>query len=121
MLAFWDNWSYDNIKVWTTHNLNRKEAAQMEKKKAYIYTRVSTAMQVDGYSLEAQEERLRRHCEYHDMEIVRTYTDKGKSGSTIVGREQFQQMLNDIESQKDGVSYVLVYKLPGFPGYGHSL
>ncbi len=86
----------------------------MEKKKAYIYTRVSTAMQVDGYSLEAQEERLRRHCEYHDMEIVRTYTDKGKSGSTIVGREQFQQMLNDIESQKDGVSYVLVYKLSRF-------
>ena len=86
----------------------------MEKKKAYIYTRVSTAMQVDGYSLEAQEERLRRHCEYHDMEIVRTYTDKGKSGSTIVGREQFQKMLNDIESQKDGVSYVLVYKLSRF-------
>lgn len=86
----------------------------MEKVKAYIYTRVSTAMQVDGYSLEAQEERLRRHCEYHDMEVVRTYTDKGKSGSTIVGREQFQQMLNDIESQKDGVSYVLVYKLSRF-------
>ena len=26
-------------------------------KTCYIYTRVSTAMQVDGYSLEAQEER----------------------------------------------------------------
>lgn len=86
----------------------------MEKIKAYIYTRVSTAMQVDGYSLEAQEERLRRHCEYHNMEVVRIYTDKGKSGSTIVGREQFQQMLNDIENQKDGVSYVLVYKLSRF-------
>ena len=35
----------------------------MEKKRAYMYTRVSTAMQVEGYSLEAQEERLRRHCE----------------------------------------------------------
>lgn len=35
-----------------------------------------------------QEERLRLHCEYHDMEFVRTYTDKGKSGSTIVGRVQ---------------------------------
>ena len=86
----------------------------MEKKRAYMYTRVSTAMQVDGYSLEAQEEKIRRYCEYHDMEIVRTYSDKGKSGSTIVGREQFQQMLNDIENDKDGVSYVLVYKLSRF-------
>ena len=57
----------------------------MEKKRAYMYTRVSTAMQVEGYSLEAQEEKIRRYCEYHDMEIVRTYSDKGKSGSTIVG------------------------------------
>ena len=86
----------------------------MEKKRAYMYTRVSTAMQVEGYSLEAQEEKIRRYCEYHDMEIVRTYSDKGKSGSTIVGREQFQQMLNDIENDKDGVSYVLVYKLSRF-------
>lgn len=86
----------------------------MEKKQAYMYTRVSTAMQVEGYSLEAQEEKIRRYCEYHDMEIVRTYSDKGKSGSTIVGREQFQQMLNDIENNKDGVSYVLVYKLSRF-------
>jgi len=30
-----------------------------EKTKVYIYTRVSTTMQVDGYSLEAQKTRMK--------------------------------------------------------------
>lgn len=74
----------------------------MERKKAYMYTRVSTIMQVDGYSLDAQEEEIRRYCEYHKIDIVGSYSDKGKSGSTIVGREQFQKMLDDIEGNKEG-------------------
>ena len=32
--------------------------------KCYIYTRVSTAMQVDGYSLDAQREKLRKYADY---------------------------------------------------------
>ena len=30
-----------------------------EKIKVYIYTRVSTAMQIDGYSLDAQKSRMK--------------------------------------------------------------
>lgn len=30
-----------------------------EKIKVYIYTRVSTTMQIDGYSLEAQKSRMK--------------------------------------------------------------
>ena len=30
-----------------------------KKTKCYIYTRVSTAMQVDGYSLDAQKDKLK--------------------------------------------------------------
>ena len=86
----------------------------MDRKKAYMYTRVSTAMQVDGYSLDAQEEEIRRYCEYHKIDIVGSYSDKGKSGSTIVGREQFQKMLDDIEDNKEGISFVIVYKLSRF-------
>ena len=43
-----------------TKKRKRKEVFPMkqEKTKVYIYTRVSTAMQVDGYSLEAQKERM---------------------------------------------------------------
>ncbi len=38
--------------------------------RCYIYTRVSTSMQVDGYSLDAQKEKLRKYAEYEDMTIV---------------------------------------------------
>ena len=34
-----------------------------EKIKVYIYTRVSTAMQIDGYSLEAQRTRMKAFAE----------------------------------------------------------
>lgn len=32
-----------------------------EKVKVYIYTRVSTAMQIDGYSLDAQKSRMKAY------------------------------------------------------------
>lgn len=82
--------------------------------KCYIYTRVSTAMQVDGFSLEAQKDRLRRYAFGNDMQIVGEYSDAGFSGKNIQGRADFQRMLNDIESQKDDISYVLVFKLSRF-------
>lgn len=41
-----------------------------KKIKCDIYTRVSTTMQVDGYSLDAQKEKLKRYAEFQNMEIV---------------------------------------------------
>ena len=46
-------------------------------------------MQVDGYSLDAQKEKLKRYAE-------------------------FQRMLNNIENGKDEVQFVLVFKLSRF-------
>ena len=40
------------------------------KKKCYIYTRVSTAIQVEGYSLEAQKAELHRYASYNDLDTV---------------------------------------------------
>ena len=34
-----------------------------KKQKCYIYTRVSTAVQVDGYSLDAQRDKLTKYAE----------------------------------------------------------
>ena len=85
-----------------------------EKIKVYTYTRVSTAMQIDGYSLDAQKAKMKAYADYNDYEIVGEYEDAGKSGKSIEGRAQFGQMLEDIKSGKDGVSYVLVFKLSRF-------
>lgn len=85
-----------------------------EKVKVYTYTRVSTAMQTDGYSLDAQKARLKAFADYNNYEIVETYEDAGKSGKSIEGRMEFNRMMEDIKSGKDGVSYVLVFKLSRF-------
>ena len=86
----------------------------MKTNKCYIYTRVSTSMQVDGYSLDAQNDKLKRYAEFQNMIIAGEYSDEGKSGKNIDGRPQFQQMLKDIETMKDKVEYVLVFKLSRF-------
>ena len=38
-----------------------------KKQKCYIYMRVSTAMQVEGYSLEAQKERLNKFADFQNI------------------------------------------------------
>ena len=83
-----------------------------KKTRCYIYTRVSTAIQVDGYSLDAQKDKLRKYAEFQDMEIVGEYSDEGHSGKNIKGRQEFMRMLNDIEDGKDGVDFVLVLNYP---------
>ena len=89
----------------------------VKKKKCYIYTHVSTSMQVDGFSLEAQKEKLRKYAEFQEFTIAGEYSDEGKSGKSIEGRPQFQEMLNDIAECKDNIEYVLVFKLSRFGGY----
>ena len=86
----------------------------MKTPKCYIYTRVSTSMQVDGYSLDAQKDKLKKYAEFQDMVVAGEYSDEGKSGKNIEGRPQFMQMLKDIETGKDKVDFVLVFKLSRF-------
>ena len=69
-----------------------------EKIKVYLYTRVSTTMQIDGYSLDAQKTKMKAFCDYNEYEIAGEYEDAGKSGKSIEGRVSFNQ---DIKSGKD--------------------
>lgn len=41
-----------------------------EKIKVYLYTRVSTTMQIDGYSLDAQKTKMKAFCDYNEYEIA---------------------------------------------------
>ena len=82
-------------------------------KRCVLYPRVSTEMQVDGYSLEGQKNMLTRFADREEMIVVDTYEDAGKSGKSIEGRPAFQKMLRDIEYGLD-IDYILVYKLSRF-------
>ena len=86
-----------------------------ERKTCYIYTRVSTEMQVDGYSLEAQKQVLIDEAIHRGFTVIGEYSDEGKSGKNISGRPEFQKMLDDIADEtKEHVDYVFVFKLSRF-------
>lgn len=86
----------------------------MERLRCYIYTRVSTAMQVDGFSLKAQREKLYAYAQYQNLEVVGEFSDEGKSGKNVKDRIQFQEMLSRIKDGTDSVSFILVFKLSRF-------
>ena len=68
-------------------------------------------MQVDGYSLDAQRDKLRKYAEYEDMVVAGEYSDEGFSGKNIQGRHEFQRMLQDIQDCKDGHYHIFVFSV----------
>ena len=82
-------------------------------KKCVLYSRVSTEMQVDGFSLAGQKTCLTKFVEREEMKVVGEYEDAGKSGKSIEGRPAFKRMLEDIKNGLQ-VDYVIVYKLSRF-------
>lgn len=74
------------------------------------YIRVSTDMQVqDGYSLDAQRDRLKNYCNSQDdWNIVDWYIDEGESAKDL-NRPNMKRMLKDAEMGL--IDVVLVYKL----------
>lgn len=83
-------------------------------KKCCLYLRVSTGNQVEGFSLQAQESRLRAYAKAMDFEIVDVFVDAGASGKNIDGRTEFQLMMKKISFEKNYIDYVLVFKLSRF-------
>lgn len=74
-----------------------------------IYIRVSTEEQAkEGYSIGAQEDRLRAYCISQDWEIFDVYKDEGRSAKDLE-RKELQRLLKDIKSGL--IDVVLVYKL----------
>lgn len=76
-------------------------------KAAAIYIRVSTVEQAqEGYSIQAQKDRLINYCKARSWRIADIYIDDGYSGSNLE-RPAIQKLLSEIES----INVVLVYKL----------
>lgn len=81
--------------------------SKTEATRAAEYVRMSTEHQ--QYSTENQATVIRQYAELRGMTIVRTYTDAGKSGLRIDGRNALKQLICDVESGKADFSAILVY------------
>ena len=75
-----------------------------------IYIRVSTEDQArDGFSINAQKEKLTKYAEANDWSIFDYYIDDGISGKNLDGRPEATRMLKDVEEGK--INNILIYKL----------
>jgi len=75
-----------------------------------IYIRVSTEEQAkDGFSIRAQEEKLRSYAIAKDWHIFNVYADEGISGKDIDGRPAVRQLIADVTDKK--INNVLIYKI----------
>ena len=87
---------------------------RQRKQRCYIYTRVSTEIQVEGFSLAAQREKLLRYADYNEMQVIQEFSDEGRSGKNTIDRPAFQNMMQKIQDRADKVDFVLVFKLSRF-------
>ncbi len=80
--------------------------------RAVGYRRVSMREQVDGFSLDAQENNIRKYAEDHAWQITNIYTDAGISAKRDSQRPQFLQLIQDAEAHQFDV--VIVDKIDRF-------
>jgi len=77
--------------------------------RAAEYVRMSTEHQ--KYSTENQSDAIRAYATQHQMEIVSTYSDSGKSGLKIEGRAGLQSLITDVEEGNASFEVILVYDI----------
>lgn len=83
------------------------------KRRAYLYIRVSTDEQADkGYSQKHQDEKLRQHCEYHNIEIAGAYWED-YSGKTF-DRPEFNNFLEHAKKNRKSADLLLFLKWDRF-------
>ncbi len=82
-------------------------SSQGDPGQAAEYVRMSTDHQ--RYSTRNQSATIHAYATAQGMVIVKTYTDEGKSGVTLSGRDGLKQLLTDVQSGTANFSTILVY------------
>jgi DNA invertase Pin-like site-specific DNA recombinase len=89
-------------------DMNQKHAEHFEKT-AVAYVRMSTEHQ--QYSTSNQLDVIKEYAKRHELEIVKVYSDDGKSGLNIEGRESLGEMIEEIKDGRADYSHILVYDI----------
>ena len=82
-------------------------AQQVRPRRAAEYVRMSTEHQ--QYSTENQRDAIRRYAAERQIQIVKTYTDEGKSGLRLDGRNALKQLIEDVQRGITDFETILVY------------
>ena len=77
--------------------------------RAAAYVRMSTEHQ--QYSTSNQMDMIKEYAQRRGMDIVKTYSDEGKSGLNIQGRDSLGLMISDVQNKKTDFNCILVYDI----------
>src|SRR5258708_8972313 len=86
--------------------MNRDEKERFLKFAA-VYVRMSTEHQ--QYSTSNQMDAIREYAKRRGLVIEREYSDEGKSGLNIQGRDALSRMIRDVQNGEGKFSCILVY------------
>jgi len=73
------------------------------------YVRMSTEHQ--QYSTSNQLDVIKEYAKRRGFDIIKQYSDEGKSGLNIQGRDSLGQMIKDVESGQATFKHILVYDI----------
>jgi DNA invertase Pin-like site-specific DNA recombinase len=77
--------------------------------RAAQYVRMSTDHQ--RYSIDNQVSAIASYASQHNIEIVRTYADEGRSGVRLKGRLALTELLADVRDRQADYKAILVYDI----------
>ncbi len=75
-------------------------------RRAAMYVRMSTDHQ--KYSTENQADAIQEYASRHNIEIIETYADQGKSGLSLDGRDALKRLIDDVQSGRAIFNAILV-------------
>lgn len=90
-----------------TSGPNQSNSQDTARLRAASYVRMSTEHQ--RYSIENQADSISAYAKSNNMEIVRQYSDSGKSGLRIDGRQGLKRLLLDVDLGDCDFNVILVY------------
>jgi DNA invertase Pin-like site-specific DNA recombinase len=96
------------VNALVTHG-DRQPAKAQEAPGAAQYVRMSTDHQ--RYSTANQRQVIAAYAAERNIDIVRTYTDDGRSGLTIIGRGGLQELIADVQFARTDFDCILVYDI----------
>lgn len=83
-------------------------------KRAVIYIRVSDPSQVENNSLETQEKYCRSFAISHGYEVIKIYSDEGKSAKHVNTRPALKESMVFCSTKKNNIDALIVYKYDRF-------
>jgi DNA invertase Pin-like site-specific DNA recombinase len=84
----------------------RQNDSEPTRQRAAAYVRTARQQQ---HSASRQMDVLRKYAKRHGMQIVKEYSDLGKSGVNLQARESLAQMIREVQSGPINFSSILLY------------